>query len=84
MGKSIKNKSEYMEDGESDKNLEENLFRKSIRKIPYVSDVLQPIWVRCSPILSLYCNREFVVRKFNYVLHIGTLLWIVFLFSKII
>jgi hypothetical protein len=84
MGKSIKNKSEYMEDGESDKNVEKNLFREPIRKISHVSNVFQPIWVRCSPILSLYCNREFMVRKLNYVLHIGTLLWIVFLFSKII
>jgi len=84
MGKSIKNKSEYMEDGESDKNVEENLFRESVRKIPYVSNVLQPIWVRCRSILSLHCDREFMVRKLDYVLHIGTVLWIIFLFSEII
>jgi len=73
-----------MEDGESDKNVEKNLFREPIRKISHVGNVFQPIWVRRSPILSLYCNRKFMVRKFNYVLRIGTILWIVFLFSEIV
>ena len=84
MGKSIKNKSEFMEDGESYKNMEKNIHGELISKVPYAGNVLQSIWVRCSPILSLYCDREFMVRKLNNVLHIGTILWIVFLFSKIV
>jgi len=73
-----------MEDGDSYKNLEKNIFRKPIRKIFDVGNVLQPFWVRCRSILSLYNNREFMVRKLNLVLYIGVIFWSLFLFSKII
>lgn len=84
MGKSIKNKTNYMGDGDSDTNMEEDIFGEPICKVSHDSDVFQPFWVRCDTVLSLYFDREFVVRKSNFVLRIGTILWIIFLFSKII
>ena len=68
MGKSIKNKSNYMRDGDSDKNMEEDIFGESLCKVSHDGDVFQPFWVRCDTVLSLYFDREFVVRKSNFVL----------------
>ena len=71
-----------MDDESSYKNMEKDILRKSFSKIFNVSNVLQPIWVRCHPILSYYSNREYLVRQFNYVLYLGILLWSILLFSK--
>jgi hypothetical protein len=72
-----------MEDGSSDKNLEENLQRESFGKILNVRDVFQSVWVRYHSISTLLTNREFVVGKFNFVLRFGSLLWTIFLLTKI-
>lgn len=72
-----------MEDDSSNKDVEENLQRKSFSEIFNVRNVLQPIRVRYNSISALLTNREFVVRKFSFVLHFGTLLWTVFLLTKI-
>ena len=73
-----------MGDGDSDKNMEEDIFGEPLCKVSHDSDVFQPFWVRCDTVLSLYFDREFVVRKFNFILRIGTLLWFVFLLTKIV
>ena len=73
-----------MGDGDSNKDMEEDIFGKPICKVSHDSNVFQPFWVRCDTVLSLYFDREFVVRKFNFVLRIGIIFWIIFLFSKII
>lgn len=73
-----------MGDGDSNKDMEKDVFGESVCKVSHDSDVFQPFWVRCNTVLSVYLDREFVVRKFNFVLRIGTILWIIFLFSKII
>ena len=72
-----------MEDDSSNKDVEENLQRKSFSEIFNVRDVLQSIWVRYNSISTLLTNRKFVVRKFSFVLRFGTLLWTVFLLTKI-
>lgn len=59
------------------------IFKKPVRKIFNVGDVFQPFWVRHSAILSNFFDRDFMERKFNFVLFIGTMFWIVFLLSKI-
>ena len=71
-----------MEDGESKTKSKIRINRKSIRKVPVVSNVFQPIWVRYNPISTFCFNREYLVRQSNFVLFIGTLFWIIFLFSK--
>jgi len=73
-----------MGDGDSNKDMEEDVFGESVCKVSHDSDVFQPFWVRCNTVLSVYLDRGFVVRKSNFVLRIGTILWIIFLFSKII
>ena len=73
-----------MEDDSSNKDMEENLQREPLSKILNVRNVFQSIWVRYHSISTLLTNREFVVRKFNFILRIGTLFWIVSLFAKIL
>ena len=73
-----------MDDDSRKQNLEKDIPRQFIPTISDDSTILQPFWVRCDTVLSLYFDREFVVRKSNFVLRIGTILWIIFLFSKII
>jgi hypothetical protein len=69
-------------DDESHKNLEKRFNGKPIREILNVRNVLQPIWVRCRPIISYYSNREYLIRQFNFVLNLGILFWAIFLISK--
>jgi hypothetical protein len=69
-------------DDESHKNLEKRFNGKPIREILNVRNVLQPIWVRCSPILSYFSNREYLIRQFNFVLNLGILFWTILLISK--
>jgi hypothetical protein len=73
-----------MEDDSSNKDVEENLQREPLSKILNVRNVFQSIWVRYHSISTLLTNREFVVRKFNFILRFGTLLWFVFLLTKIV
>ena len=73
-----------MEDDSSDKDVEENLQGEPFSKIFNVRNVFQSIWVRYHSISALLTNREFVVRKFNFILRFGTLLWFVFLLTKIV
>jgi hypothetical protein len=73
-----------MEDGDSNKNMEENLQRESFSKIFNVRNVFQSIWVRYNSISTYITNREFVVGKFNFILRIGIMFWILFLVTKII
>lgn len=72
-----------MDDGESNQDLETNILRESFNKIPYVGNVLQSLWVRCRSILPDSYNREFILRKFNFVLYIGIIFWSLLLISKI-
>lgn len=73
-----------MEDDSSNKDVEENLQREPFSKIFNVRNVFQPIWVRYHSVSTFLTNREFVVGKFNFILRFGTLLWTVFLLTKII
>lgn len=69
-------------DDESTENMEENIPRKYISKVFNAWDVLQSIWFRCYTVLSFYNNKEYLVRQFNIVLYIGTMFWVILLFSK--
>ena len=71
-----------MEDDSSDKDVEENLQRKSFSKIFNVGDVLQSIWVRYHSVSTVLTDRKFVVGKFNFILRFGFLLWIIFLLKR--
>lgn len=73
-----------MDDGESNQDVETNIFRKSFNKVPHVSNVFQPVWIRRSSILSCISNRKFILGKLNFVLYFGTLLWIIFFITKIL
>lgn len=72
-----------MEDGDSTQNLEKNIFRKYFRKAFNIRNVFQPTWIRCRSILAYFTNREFVVRKSNFVFYFGVFLWFVFIVQKI-
>jgi hypothetical protein len=72
-----------MEDGDSEKNMEENFLGERLCKATYDGDVFQPIWIRHSSVLSYILDREFVERKFDFVLYLGTLLWFCFFITKI-
>jgi hypothetical protein len=80
----IKVKLKHMDDYEQNQNMETNIFREYLNKVPYVGNVLQSIRLRHCTILSDSFNREFILRKPRFVLYIGTILWIIFLLSKII
>lgn len=73
-----------MDDDESNQDVETNIFGEPFNKVPYVGDVFQSIWIRCCSILFNCYNREFILRKFNFVLRIGTILWSLFLISEIL
>lgn len=80
----IKLKLTYMDDGESNQDLETNIHRKFINKISNAGNVLQSIWIRCSTILSYNHDRKFILRKCNFILRVGTIFWIIFFISQII
>jgi hypothetical protein len=73
-----------MDDDETEKNLETNLFGKRISKVSDARDVLQPLRFRCSPIISYFSDRKYILRQLNFVLYFGTILWIVLFISKVI
>jgi hypothetical protein len=73
-----------MNDYEQNQNMETNIFRESFNKVPNVGNVLQPVWIRRSTILSDIFNRRFILRKSRFVLYIGIILWSIFLLTKII
>ena len=73
-----------MDDGESNQDVETNIFRESLNKVPNVGDVFQPVWIRRSSILSCLSDRKFILGKLNFVLYFGTLLWFIFLITKIL
>ena len=72
-----------MSDGDSKINLEEDFCGKSISKISYVGNVLQPFRFRFGSISTYFFNRKFVERKFDFVFYFGVLLWSIFFISKI-
>lgn len=49
-----------------------------------VGTFFQSIWVRCRTIFSDIMDREFMVRKFYFVLYCGSIFWILHLFYQII
>ena len=72
-----------MEDGDCKSNLEKNFLGERVSKVSDVGDVFQPVWIRHSSVLSYILDREFVERKFDFILYIGTLFWICFFITKI-
>jgi hypothetical protein len=72
-----------MDDDEQNQDMETNFFKKFINKVSYVGNVFQSNWVRRSTILSDIFNRNFILCKFNFVLYIGFILWIIFFVSQI-
>ena len=73
-----------MEDEDSNQNMEKNFFRKSFSEILNVGNVFQSFRVRRGTIFFNFFDGEFMVRKFNFVLRIGIIFWVIFLFSKVI
>lgn len=69
-------------DDECSENMEKFPNGELSGKVINVRNVLQSIWVRCCSILSYNFNREYLVRQFNFVLNLGTILWAILLFSK--
>lgn len=73
-----------MDDDEREQDMETNIFREFVGKIPYVGYVLQSIRVRRGSILSYYLDREFTIGKFNLVLRLGIIFWIILYISQIL
>ena len=69
-------------DDECNQNLEKFPNGELSDKMFNVRYVFQSIWVRCRTILSYNSNREYLVRQFNFVLNLGTILWAILLFTK--
>jgi len=72
-----------MDDESKRKNMETNIFGEFGSKISDVGDVFQSLWVRRGSILPYYYHRKFILRKFNFVLYFGIILWVIFYLSKI-
>jgi hypothetical protein len=73
-----------MSDEDESKDMETNIFRKRVSKVSNARDVFQPIRIRRSSILSYLTDRKHILRKRDFVLHIGVVLWIIFLISQIL
>lgn len=73
-----------MEDGDSEKNMEENFLGERLCKTTYDGDVFQPIWIRRNTVFTNVTNREFVESKLGFILAIGTLFWVGFIIEKIL
>ena len=73
-----------MEDGDKNKNVEEDLPRKSFSNLSNVCTILQSFWVRYCTILPNIIDRKFMESELRIVLYCGTIFWTLYLFSKII
>jgi hypothetical protein len=73
-----------MDDGDTGKNMEKNISGKSISNIFNVGAFFQSIRVRCGSVFSDITNRKFMEGELRLVLYCGSILWILYLLSKII
>ena len=77
-----------MDDGDSKNNKQAEKQGKQNNAIQRygidAGSILQSVWVRCRTIFPTATNREFMESELRFVLYCGTILWIVYLLSKII
>ena len=71
-----------MDDGKRNKNLEKDFSRQSFSNIFNASTFFQSFWIRCRSIFPNITDREFMESELRLVLYCGSILWIVYLFSK--
>ncbi len=71
-----------MDDANKQRNVAENLHRKSVSNFFNVSSFFQPIWVRCGSILSDIMDRKFMESELRFVLYCGSILWVIYLLSQ--
>ena len=55
-----------MGDGDSNKDMEEDIFGKPICKVSHDSNVFQPFWVRCCSVWTNIMDRKFMELLFNF------------------
>jgi len=52
--------------------------------IPDDSSILQSFWIRCRAVFPNITDRKFMESELRLVLYCGTILWVIYLLSKII
>ena len=73
---------QYMEDGEKQVYVAENVSRQPVTNISNDCSIFQSIRIRCRTIFSNIMDRKFMESELRFVLYCGTFLWIVYLLSK--
>lgn len=68
-----------MDSGPKQLNNEEG---ESRNNIPYDRDVFKPIWFRCNTTDADRINRFLIRSQFDFILPIGTILWIILLITS--
>ena len=66
---------------EGDSRQQENIKSDHSNMVHDGSSVLQPSWIRRSPILANACNWESLGRQSRFVLYSGIVLWTVHLIT---
>jgi len=61
--------------------LEQNTKTKLGNDLSDGSDVLQPVWVRCSSILAISKDGKFMESQLRFVLYSGIILWFIYLIT---
>ena len=73
-----------MDDANKQRNVAENIQRKSVSNFFNAGAILQSVWIRCRSIFPDITDRKFMESELRFVLYCGTFLWFVYLLSKII
>jgi hypothetical protein len=67
---------------DEDTNLEEYISRKFINILFNARNILQSFWIRYSTISTYNVNRQFMVRKFKFILYCGAIFYIIFCITQ--
>lgn len=73
-----------MDDANKQRNVAENIPRKSVSNIFNAGSVLQSFWIRCRSILPDITDGKFMESELRYVLYCGMFFWIVYLLIQTI
>ncbi len=82
--KDINFKHQFMDDANKQGNVAANSKRESVSNFFNASSVLQSFWIRCRTIFPNTLDRKFMESELRFVLYCGSVLWIVYILSKVI
>jgi len=73
-----------MEDGSSKRENKNPFDGKSVSKILDVGNVFQSLWIRHRSISVNTIDREFMERKFRFILSCGFIFWAIYIITKLL